>query len=79
MLNISTAKVVRVIALSREYGPDSDYLKNYISGLNQDEKISLVALMWVGRETYAAEELSDAMATAQEEATAPTEHITSLV
>ena len=52
MLDISNGKIVRVIFLTREYGPDSHHLFDYISGLNEDEKDSLVALMWVGRETY---------------------------
>lgn len=73
MLNISTGKVVRVIFLCREHGPDSKHLSDYISGLNEDEQISLVALMWVGRETYSADELEEAMETARIEATAPTE------
>ncbi|MBT8415748.1 MAG: DUF3775 domain-containing protein [Boseongicola sp.] len=73
MLDISTGKIVRVIFLSREYGPDSHHLSDYISGLNEDEQVSLVALMWVGRETYSADELAEAKQTAREEATAPTE------
>ena len=34
MLNISTGKVVRVIALVREWGPDSRALYNYIADMN---------------------------------------------
>ncbi len=73
MLDISTGKVVRIIFLSREYGPESGQLSDYISGLNIDEQISLVALMWVGRETYSADEFAEALETARVEATAPTE------
>lgn len=73
MLEISTGKIVRVIFLCREYGPDSTHLSDYISGLNEDEQTSLVALMWVGRETYGADELAEAIETARIEATAPTE------
>lgn len=73
MLDISTGKIVRVIFLSREYGPESTHLADYISGLNEDEQVSLVALMWVGRETFGADELAEAKQTAREEATAPTE------
>ncbi|MBT8458325.1 MAG: DUF3775 domain-containing protein [Boseongicola sp.] len=73
MLDISTGKIVRVIFLSREYGPESTHLTDYISGLNEDEQIGLVALMWVGRETFGADELAEAKQTAREEATAPTE------
>lgn len=73
MLDISTGKIVRVIFLTREYGPDSPQLRNYVSGLNEDEQISLVALMWIGRESYAPEELEEALEMARAEATAPTE------
>ena len=73
MLELSTAKIVRVIFLAREYGPDSHHLTDYISGLNDDEKANLVALMWVGRETYSPEDFDEARQTALIEATAPTE------
>lgn len=73
MLEISTAKIVRVIFLAREYGPDSPHLTDYISGLNYDEKSSLVALMWVGRENYDPEEIGKAKSDAEAEASAPTE------
>ncbi len=73
MLEISTGKIVRVIFLSREYGPDSPHLADYISGLNEDEQVGLVALMWVGREEFDPSELDDAKVMARREATAPTE------
>ncbi|MEL6205713.1 MAG: DUF3775 domain-containing protein [Pseudomonadota bacterium] len=73
MLEISTAKVVRVIALAREYGPDSGRLTDYISGLNEDEQVSLVACMWIGRDSFDAEDVTEAVQTAREERTAPTE------
>ena len=73
MLEISTGKIVRVIALTRELGPDHPHLKEYIASLNVDEKVNLVALMWVGRETYEASQLEEAKQQARAEATAPTE------
>ena len=73
MLEISTAKVARVIMLSREYGPGSRQLIDYISGFNDDEKVNLVALMWVGRDSFEAKDLEDAKNAALSEATAPTE------
>ena len=73
MIDISTGKVVRIIFRAREYGPDSLHLHDYISGLNEDEAVSLVALMWVGRDSFDAEEFAEAKATARAEATAPTE------
>lgn len=73
MLEISTGKVVRVIALTREYGPDSVKLADYISGLNDDEKLNLVALMWIGRGSFEPAELEEAKEEARLEASAPTE------
>lgn len=73
MLDISNRKVVRVIFLCREFGPDSRQLSDYIASLNDDEKASLVALMWVGRGSYEVDELEAAKREALEEATAPTE------
>ncbi len=73
MLDISIGKVVRIVALAREYGADNPRLRDYISGLNEDEQVSLVALAWVGRESFAADELDDAIQTAEQEKVAPTE------
>lgn len=73
MLDISNAKLVRIIFLAREYGPESRHLYDYISGLNDDEKVSLVAVMWVGRESFEPENVAEALETARIEKTAPTE------
>ncbi len=73
MPDISTDKVVRVIFLAREYGPESHHLHDYISGLNEDEAANLVAIMWVGRDTFDAADWDEALSTARVEATAPTE------
>lgn len=59
--------------LTREYGPDSVKLFDYVAGLNDDEKTSLVALMWIGRGSFEPEELKEARNEARREATAPTE------
>jgi len=48
-------------------------LRSYIADLNSDEQASLVAVMWIGRETFAAEDLDEAIETAKEEASTPTE------
>ena len=47
-------------------------LRAFIDGLNDDEQTSLVALMWIGRETYGADELAEAIDTARMERTGPT-------
>lgn len=73
MLEISSGKLARIILLTREFGPDSPRLHDFISGLTDDEKADLVAVMWIGRETFDAAEVEEAQATARAEATAPTE------
>ncbi len=44
----------------------------FVEGLNEDEQASLVAVMWIGRDTFDADELDEAIATARAERTAPT-------
>ena len=48
-------------------------LRAFIRRLPEDEKAELVAIMWIGRETYDAEEWDEALETARAEATTPTE------
>lgn len=53
-----------------EDSPNDPYeaqLKTFIDELNVDEQVSLVALMWIGRGTYEAEDLEEAMSTARSE------------
>ncbi len=38
-----------------------------LQGMNVDERASLIALAWIGRGTYAAEELDEAISTAKSE------------
>jgi hypothetical protein len=47
--------------------PIASELRSYIDDLNEDEQVSLVALMWIGRGTYEAADISDAMSTARSE------------
>ena len=48
-------------------------IAEFISGLNIDEQVNLVALMWIGRGTFAPEELADAVSTARSERVNKTE------
>ena len=41
--------------------------KTFIDELNVDEQVTLVALMWIGRGTYEAEDLEEALSTARSE------------
>lgn len=53
--------------------PTRRELAEFIAGLNDDEQAHLVALMWVGRGSYAPEEFEEAVSTAQSEKVNKTE------
>lgn len=88
MLEISPHKIAHVIIRAREFdsgvnawahsghrtghGTEAE-LSEFIAGLNDDEKASLVAVMWIGRDTFSAEDLAEAIETAKNESSAPTE------
>jgi Protein of unknown function (DUF3775) len=44
-------------------------LREFIHDLNEDEQVSLVALAWIGRGSFGADELEDALETARSERT----------
>jgi uncharacterized protein DUF3775 len=46
-----------------------DEIKGFIRDLNEDEQASLVALAWIGRGSFAPEELEEALSTARDERT----------
>ena len=50
-----------------------DELKSFIAGCNVDERASLVALTWIGRGTFEADELGEAKETALAQTVTPTE------
>ncbi len=59
---------------SRSSDATEHELRSFIRNLNDDEKVSLVATMWIGRDTFSADDLEEAKQTAREEATTPTEN-----
>lgn len=88
MLEITPDKIAQVIVLAREYQSSIDAwahqgsrrqhgnrteLHDFIESLNEDEQVSLVAVMWVGRDTFGADELAEAVATARDQRSSPTE------
>ncbi|MEM1199780.1 MAG: DUF3775 domain-containing protein [Pseudomonadota bacterium] len=48
-------------------------LKSFIAGCNVDERASLVALAWIGRGTYEADEFGEAKREAAAQSVTPTE------
>ena len=88
MLHISSDKIAHVIIRAREYesglnpwahqgerrqhGTRTE-LHDFIASLNEDEQASLVAVMWIGRDTFGPEDLAEAIETAKAERSSPTE------
>ena len=72
MIEISPNKVVHVIFQSREERVGAAELRAFIDNLNMDEQSALVAIAWVGRGAFEAEDYAEAVATAEAEATTPT-------
>ena len=88
MLEISPEKIAHVIIRAREYdsgvnawahsghrtghGTQTE-LAEFIASLNEDEQASLVAVMWIGRDTFGPEDLAEAIETAKAERSSPTE------
>ncbi|WP_439110161.1 DUF3775 domain-containing protein [Lentibacter sp.] len=72
MLEISINKIAQIILMSRELGRAEVELAGFFETLREEELVDLVALMWIGRGSFEAEELAEARATAVAEATVPT-------
>lgn len=72
MLSISSRKVAQVVLMDRELDRAEAELRAFIDNLPEDEKHELVAVMWIGRGAFDAEELEEAVRTAESEATTPT-------
>lgn len=53
--------------------PVEGEIRAFISGLNEDERANLVALVWVGRGDYGPDEWDDAVALARERRDTPTD------
>lgn len=73
MLEISPSRVARIIVQARDMDANARVIRSYISDFNTDEQASLVAVYWIGRDTFTADDLEEAIETAKAEATAPTE------
>lgn len=72
MLPISSDKVAEVIILARELDRAENEFDGFVDQLNEDEQAGLVAVFWVGRGTFEADDLAEAIHTAQQQATTPT-------
>ncbi len=71
MLEISTRKIAQVAMMARELHRAEGELRAFIDRLNEDEQAEMVAVMWIGRESFFAEDLAEAIRTAKREASTP--------
>jgi hypothetical protein len=72
MLDIATSKVIQIIEYGHEIERAKPELLGFLETLNVDEQASLIAIMWVGRESFAPEDVQEAVETARREAITPT-------
>lgn len=71
MLEISPRKVAQVILMGRELHRAEGELRAFIDRMSEDEQAELVAIMWIGRESFDVDDLAEAIATAKAEASTP--------
>ncbi|EEX12884.1 conserved hypothetical protein [Citreicella sp. SE45] len=72
MEEISVRKVAHVILLAREMDRGEGELRGVIEHMTEEEQGALVAIMWIGRDAFEADEWQEAFATAMSEASTPT-------
>ncbi|MHA6263057.1 DUF3775 domain-containing protein [Arenibacterium sp. CAU 1754] len=71
MLEISPRKVAQVALMGHELNRAEPELRAFIDRMSEDEQAELVAIMWIGRESFEPEDLAEAITTAKQEATTP--------
>lgn len=71
-MEISTRSVAQVILMGREMRRAEGELRAFIDRMGEEEQAELVALFWIGRGSYDAEDFEEAKQTAMAEATTPT-------
>lgn len=72
MLAITPDKIAEVIILARELDRAENEFDGFVNQLTDDEQIALVAVFWIGRGSFDADDLAEAQRTAAAEATTPT-------
>lgn len=71
MLEITERKVAQIILYGHELERAEAELRGFLETLSDEEMIHLIALAWIGRGSFEAEELAEAIATAEQEASTP--------
>lgn len=71
MLEITPWKVAQVVLMGRELERAEGELRGFFERLTDDEMLDLVAIMWIGRESFEPGDLGEALRTARDERTTP--------
>ncbi|GGG80480.1 hypothetical protein GCM10011415_32330 [Salipiger pallidus] len=69
---LSIRTVAQVILLARELDRGEGELRGLVDRMTEEEQAALVAIMWIGRDAFDADEWDEAYATAMAEASTPT-------
>lgn len=70
-MDIATNTIAQIVLMGRELNRAEGELRAFIDRLGQQEQAELVAVMWIGRGSFEADDLDEAIATALQEATTP--------
>lgn len=70
-MEISVQAIAQVILMGRELGRAEGELRGFIDRLGEDEQAELVAVMWIGRDSFDVDSWDEALATARNEASTP--------
>ncbi|MDK3016782.1 DUF3775 domain-containing protein [Pseudodonghicola flavimaris] len=70
-MEISPRKVAQVAVMAREIDRAEGEMRAFIDRMSEDEQAELVAIMWIGRESFFAEDFEEAVETAKQEASTP--------
>ena len=69
---LNTDLLAQIVLMGRELDRAENEFDGFVDQLADDEKAGLVAIFWVGRGSFEPEDLAEALATAESEATTPT-------
>ncbi|MFC3614726.1 DUF3775 domain-containing protein [Lutimaribacter marinistellae] len=70
-MEISPRTVVQVALMARELNRAESELRAFVERMSEDEQAELVAVMWIGRDSFDAADWNEAVATARAEASVP--------
>ncbi len=70
-MELERGLIAQIIVMGHEINRAEGELRGIIDRLNQDEQAELIALMWIGRGSFEAEDWEAARSTAEAEASTP--------